>query len=103
MIVGSVGAGGDALVRLSVVLPETGDTREVEAILDAGFNGSLALPRARVEPFGLTPTGEVPLTTASGATFATRTYEATVASPPPTAPRTPPPAPMPNPSKPAKR
>ncbi len=52
MLTGTVNANREARVKLSVRAPD-GRQREVEAILDSGFNGSLTLPADIVEALGL--------------------------------------------------
>ncbi len=52
MITGTVNARREARVRLSVKAPD-GKLREVEAVLDTGFNGSLTLPPELVRDLGL--------------------------------------------------
>lgn len=65
------------IVRLVVRDPE-GAEREIEALLDTGFNGSLALPASLVEELTLLPLGREQITLASGETQFTRKYEGTV-------------------------
>ena len=52
MIEGRVNAALDAVVRLSIRGP-SGETREVEAVIDTGYNGFLTLPPALVMELGL--------------------------------------------------
>ena len=77
MTIGEVTSDGDALVRVTVE-DATGEAREVEAVLDTGFNGALALPHALVEAFGLARKGDVVARLASGEERRILTYRATV-------------------------
>ncbi len=52
MITGTVNANREMRVSFAVKAPD-GEQREVEAILDTGFNGSLTLPSVLVEALGL--------------------------------------------------
>jgi len=52
MIVGSVNANREAIIRLLVGAPE-GQTQEIEAIIDTGFTGFMSLPPDLVESLGL--------------------------------------------------
>ena len=52
MIVGSVSAHREAIVRLVIVGPQ-GREREIEAIVDTGYTGSLTLPSEVVFDLGL--------------------------------------------------
>ena len=52
MIEGFVNANHEAVVPLSLLGPE-GQTREVSAVIDTGYNGSLTLPPALVAELGL--------------------------------------------------
>lgn len=53
MIMGTVNADSEAIIRLVVQRP-AGHVHEVEAIIDTGFNGFLTLPSALVTMLGLT-------------------------------------------------
>lgn len=66
MIVGHMHADGDALVRLVVRKARGVPQHAVEAVLDTGFNGALALPPPLVEALGLEQEIEIRVTTASG-------------------------------------
>jgi predicted aspartyl protease len=57
MTIGHVGADGDALVPLPVRGPG-GAEQEVEAVLDTGFNGYLALPPPVIEALRLERLGQ---------------------------------------------
>lgn len=52
MISGEVNAQAEAIIRLTVWASD-GREQEIEAVLDTGFNGSLTLPPAVIEPLGL--------------------------------------------------
>ena len=52
MISGQVNARLEAKIRLTVIGP-TGTQLEVDAVIDSGFTGSLALPAATVTALGL--------------------------------------------------
>lgn len=52
MIVGAMNAQREAIVRLVIVGP-TGHKRQIEAILDTGYTGSLTLPSALVSDLDL--------------------------------------------------
>lgn len=52
MIVGSVSAHREAIVRLVIVGPQ-GRERDIEAIVDTGYTGSLTLPSEVVFDLGL--------------------------------------------------
>lgn len=56
MIEGKVNDALEVVVRLVVQGP-TGRTREIEAVIDTGFNGFLTLPAALGEELGLTRFG----------------------------------------------
>ena len=77
--IGTMTSDGDALVDLTVEAPAPGGkTREVEAVLDTGFNGFLALPPDLIASLDLDYRYELELTLASGATQSVPTYEAPV-------------------------
>ena len=77
MTIGHVGADGDALVPLPVRGPG-GAEQEVEAVLDTGFNGYLALPPPVIEALRLERLGQETLVLASGERRYPRKYEAAV-------------------------
>ena len=52
MIVGTVNNSNEAIIRLLVRGPE-GFEREIEAIIDTGFSGSLSLPSSIIAALGL--------------------------------------------------
>ncbi|MDE2736209.1 MAG: hypothetical protein OXI72_17565 [Gemmatimonadota bacterium] len=53
MITGIVSADYEAVIRLKVQGP-IGQEREVDAVVDTGFNGFLTLPPRLITPLGLT-------------------------------------------------
>jgi len=65
--VGRVVASRGPVVRLSVQRPG-GRAREIEALLDTGVNGVLALPSSLIEAFSLPHLGREQVTLASGKT-----------------------------------
>src|SRR5262249_31334094 len=67
MIVGFASSDHEALIRVTVRVPD-GQDHEIEAVLDAGFTGSLTLPRAVISAFGLAWQGSGPVVLANGAT-----------------------------------
>jgi predicted aspartyl protease len=52
MITGVVTAAGEPTVRVTVCGP-SGQERDIEAIIDTGFDGSLALPPSVIDALGL--------------------------------------------------
>lgn len=56
MIEGRVNAALESVVRL-VIRGSAGRTREIEAVIDTGFNGFLTLPAALAEDLELTSSG----------------------------------------------
>ena len=77
MTIGEVTSDGDALVRVTVEDAD-GQAREVEAVLDTGFNGALALPYALVEALELARKGDVLARLASGEERRILTYRTAV-------------------------
>lgn len=65
MISGAVTANGEAIIRLEILGPD-GGRREIEAILDTGFNGSLTLPTDIVSALSLPLVGDRRATLADG-------------------------------------
>jgi clan AA aspartic protease len=53
MITGTIQRRWEAMVQISVGVPGGDELREIEALLDTGFNGSLTLPPTVVEELGL--------------------------------------------------
>jgi clan AA aspartic protease len=52
VITGSVNAYRDAVIRLTL-LGTQGQTQEIDAVIDTGFNGSLTLPQATIDALEL--------------------------------------------------
>ena len=65
MIEGVVNANYEAVVTLPVLGP-AGQTREVEAVIDTGYNGTLTLPPALVAELALPLVGPSQATLANG-------------------------------------
>jgi len=65
MIRGQVALDEGAVVLLSVFGP-TGAALQVDAVIDTGFEGELALPADAVAALGLRPLGELPAILADG-------------------------------------
>ena len=75
--VGRVVPSRGPIVQLSIQRP--GDReREIEALLDTGFNGFLALPSSLIEEFSLPHLGREQVTLANGRVHFTRKYEVAV-------------------------
>lgn len=77
MRIGRVTANREALVPIFVRASE-GTDREVNALLDTGFNGDLALPDHMIDGLGLQRLGREQVTLASGKTPLVGKYEATL-------------------------
>ena len=77
MIEGAVNAHYEAVVRLSL-LNSSGQTRDIDAVVDTGYNGFLTLPPALVVELGLTRLGQKSLILANGRRDVFDTYGATV-------------------------
>ena len=77
MIEGEVNAHYEAVVHLSL-LNSSGQTRDIEAVIDTGFNGFLTLPPAMVAELGLTRLGQKSLVLANGSRDIFDTYGVTV-------------------------
>jgi clan AA aspartic protease len=75
--IGTMTSDGDALVTVTVE-SAPGETREMEAVLDTGFNGFLALPADVIRALDLVYRYELQLTLANGAEQSVPTYEATI-------------------------
>ena len=77
MLTGTVGDDLQAWVTIEI-LPPDGQPRPIEAVLDTGFNGELALPAVSIRQLGL-PAGIRRLAvTATGDGVSLMTYYATV-------------------------
>ena len=77
MIEGEVNAHYEAVVHLPL-LDSSGQTRDIEAVIDTGFNGYLTLPPALVSELGLTWLGQKSLVLANGSQDIFDTYGVTV-------------------------
>ena len=77
MIEGEVNAHHEAVVRLPL-LDSSGQTRDIETVIDTGFNGFLTLPPALVAELGLTRLGQKSLVLANGSRDIFDTYGVTV-------------------------
>ncbi|PSQ80583.1 MAG: clan AA aspartic protease [Bacteroidetes bacterium QS_1_65_9] len=77
MIIGHVGVDGEAIIPLSVK-GTANKKRDVDAVLDTGFNGFLALPPRLIEDLQLKHLGQETLVLASGARSYPHKYEATI-------------------------
>jgi clan AA aspartic protease len=75
--VGRVVPNRGPIVRLSIQRPDDRD-HEIEALLDTGFNGFLALPSSLIEAFSLPHLGREQVTLANGEVHFARKYEVTV-------------------------
>jgi clan AA aspartic protease len=65
MITGAVNSSLEAIVPVTLIGPR-GARRAVDAVVDTGFNGQLALPRALVDALGLPWCGERTVELADG-------------------------------------
>ena len=65
MIEGAVNAHYEAIVRLTL-LDSSGQTREIDAVIDTGYNGFLTLPPALVAELQLRRLGQKSLVLANG-------------------------------------
>ncbi len=77
MIEGEVKAHHEAVVRLPLI-DSSGQTRDIEAVIDTGFNGFLTLPPVLVAELGLTRLGQKSLILANGSRDIFDTYGVTV-------------------------
>ena len=77
MIEGEVNTHHEAVVRL-LLLDSSGQTRDIETVIDTGFNGFLTLPPALVAELGLTRLGQKSLVLANGSRDIFDTYGVTV-------------------------
>jgi predicted aspartyl protease len=75
MMVGIVTSSDQATLKLQVLGPG-GRSEEVEAIIDTGFNGDLALPPTSVAVLGLPVIGSYPAALADGSQITLNCYEA---------------------------
>ena len=77
MIEGAVNADHQAVIGLRVVGP-SGRTREIEAVVDTGFNGFLTLPPAIVADLRLVRTGLIDVLLADGSEASLDVHDVTV-------------------------
>ena len=77
MIEGVVNAAYEAVVTLPLHGP-AGETREIEAVIDTGYNGFLTLPAAMVAEFEFLFLGPSRATLANGAVETLNVHDATV-------------------------
>ena len=77
MIEGAVNAHYEAVVRLTL-LDSSGQTRDIDAVIDTGYNGFLTLPPALVAELELTRLGRKSLILANGSRDVFDTYGVTV-------------------------
>ena len=77
MIEGVVNAGYEAVVSVSLHGP-AGQAREIEAVIDTGYNGFLTLPTATVAELQLPFLGRSRATLANGAVETFNVHDATV-------------------------
>lgn len=77
MIEGAVNAHYEAVVRL-LLLASSGQTRDIDAVIDTGYNGFLTLPPALVAELELTRLGQKSLILANGSREVFDTYGVTV-------------------------
>ena len=77
MIEGVVNAHYEAVVRLSL-LNSSGQTRDIDAVVDTGYNGFLTLPPVLVADLELTRLGQKSLILANGRRDIFDTYGVTV-------------------------
>ena len=76
MIEGVVNAAFEAIVTIALRGPE-GQTREIEAVIDTGYNGHLTIPPVLVEELGLPYAGRGRATLADGSRAFFDTYGVT--------------------------
>ena len=77
MIEGEVNDHYEAVVHFPL-LDSSGQTRDIEAVIDTGFNGFLTLPPSLVAELGLTRLGQKSLVLANGSRDIFDTYGVTV-------------------------
>jgi clan AA aspartic protease len=73
-MIGQVDASGRALVPVPVRGSEAASTLEIEAWIDTGFTGELALPQQQITSLGLPQSGTVKAILADGSEVALKTY-----------------------------
>jgi clan AA aspartic protease len=77
MIKGRVNESYEATVKLNL-LDATGEDREIEAIIDTGYNGYLTLPTALIEVMGLPWQGQNEVLLADGTSRVLDVYDGIV-------------------------
>lgn len=77
MIAGSVNTRGNLLVPIRI-LDASGHVHRVEAVVDTGFNGYLALPSGLVEQLGVTATEPVDMGLATDLVVTVESFEGIV-------------------------
>ncbi len=77
MIIGTVDTNREPVVRLDLSGPQ-GEQRDIETIIDTGFNGFLALPHAVITALGLRRLGRGRALLANGSEAIFDIYETTV-------------------------
>ena len=77
MIEGAVNAHYEAVVHLTL-LDSSGQTRDIDAVIDTGYNGFLTMPPRLVAELGLTRLGQKSLILANGSRDIFDTYGVTV-------------------------
>ena len=77
MLTGRVSDELQAWIAIEILAPD-GQTSHIEAVLDTGFNGELALPAAAIRQLGLPMGIRRPAVTATGDRVSLTTYRGTV-------------------------
>ena len=77
MLTGRVSDELQAWVAIEI-LPLNGQPRRIEAVLDTGFNGQIALPAAIIRRLELPEDIRIPAVTATGDRVSLKTYHGTV-------------------------
>jgi clan AA aspartic protease len=77
MIQGTVSSNLDLAVRVIFIGPE-GQSVEVDAFIDTGFDGALTLPRDVISKLGLTIAGDATITLADGSLVEHDVFSASV-------------------------
>ena len=77
MLTGRVSDDLQAWIAIEILAPN-GQTRRIEAVLDTGFNGELALPATTIRQLGLPEDIRRPAVNATGDRVSLMTYRCTV-------------------------
>ena len=77
MLTGTVSDDLQAWIAIEILAPN-GQTHPIEAVLDTGFNGELALPATTISQLGLPEDIRRPAVTATGDRVSLMTYRGTV-------------------------